>query len=146
MSQILARPPAADARQLTGGALAAALRDSRRRTLALVDDLSDAQWRVPQQDGINPIAWELAHLAWFGEFWILRGPHRVEADGFVHAAMPARIAGPDAHFDSSRLAHGLRWELALPSRQRVQEMLAEQLEACLQAMPSGADDACTAKR
>jgi iron(II)-dependent oxidoreductase len=128
-------------RRLSGEMLAAALRDSRQRTLSLVDDLSDAQWQVPQQDGINPIAWELAHLAWFAEFWILRGPHQVGDDGFVQAAKPARIAAPDATFDSSRLAHAERWHTPLPSRPQVSAMLAAQLQACLQAMPDGDDDA-----
>ena len=54
-----------EARQLCGTELAAALRDSRRRTLSLVDDLTAAQWNPPRKIGINPIAWELAHLAWF---------------------------------------------------------------------------------
>jgi ergothioneine biosynthesis protein EgtB len=129
-----------DPRRLHGSALADALRDSRRRTLSLVDDLSDAQWQVPQQDGINPIAWELAHLAWFGEFWVLRGPHQLRADGFVDAALPARIAGPDAHFDSARLAHAARWHTPLPSRRDVTAMLDGQLDACLQALPAGDDD------
>jgi EgtB-related family protein len=127
-------------RRLAGAALAAALGDSRQRTLSLVDDLSDAQWQVPQQNGINPIAWELCHLAWFAEFWILRGPHRVGDDGFVRAAKPARIAGPDATFDSSRLAHAERWHTPLPSRQQVSAVLAAQLDACLEAMPGGDDD------
>jgi gamma-glutamyl hercynylcysteine S-oxide synthase len=125
---------AANARCLAGTALRDALLDSRSRTLALVEDLTDAQWQVPQQDGINPIAWELAHLAWFGEFWTLRGPHRLGADGFVHAARPARIAGPDTLFDSAQLAHARRWSANLPSRRRVTEMLAAQLEACLGAL------------
>ena len=143
MTQILARQPAplSDPRRLSGEALAAALRESRQRTLSLVDDLSDAQWQVPQQDGTNPIAWELAHLAWFAEFWILRGPHRVGDDGFVHAAKAARITGPDATFDSARLAHAERWRTPLPSRREVSAMLAAQLQACLQAMPGGDDDA-----
>jgi len=127
-------------RRLSGAALADALRDSRARTLALLDDLSDPQWQVPQQPGINPPAWELAHLAWFGEFWILRGPHRVGSDGFVHAAQPARFAGPDALFDSARLPHDARWTAPLPSRERVREMLALQLDACLDALPDGDDD------
>jgi ergothioneine biosynthesis protein EgtB len=55
--------------------------------------------------------------------------------------MPARIAGPDAHFDSARLPHAARWDLALPSRTRVLQMLGEQLDACLQAMPRLDDDA-----
>ena len=54
-----------DARRLCGGELAAALCDSRARTRARLDDLSNAQWQVPQQPGVNPPAWELAHLAWF---------------------------------------------------------------------------------
>lgn len=131
---------AKDARCLSGTPLADALRDSRRRTLSLVDDLSDAQWQVPHQSGINPIAWELAHLAWFGEFWMLRGRHHAGEDGLVQAALPARIAGPDALFDSAQLAHLLRWEAPLPSRQKVFDMLAAQLEACLQALPAGEED------
>ncbi|HEX2012342.1 MAG TPA: DinB family protein, partial [Roseateles sp.] len=130
------------ARRLAGTDLAEALRDSRRRSLALVDELDDAQWRVPQQAGINPIAWELAHLAWFGEFWILRGPHRADAAGLIHAARPARLAGPDALFDSARLAHGQRWQAALPARAELLERLEVQLEACLQALHlREADDA-----
>ncbi len=98
-----------DPRRLAGGRLGEALRDSRARTLAGVADLDDGRWNVPEQAGVNPIAWELAHLAWFAEFWILRGPHRSAGDGFVEAARPARIAGPDALFDSARLAHADRW-------------------------------------
>ena len=115
MHPILARWPEAapHPRRLAGEALSAALRDSRRRVLTLVADLADEQWQVPRQDGINPIAWELAHLAWFAEFWILRGPHRAGHDGLMHAARPARIAGPDAVFDSARLAHDDRWSVPL---------------------------------
>ncbi len=120
--------------------MAEALRDSRRRTLALGFGLDDAQWQVPQQPGVNPPAWELAHIAWFAEFWILRGPHAVGADGFVHAARPARHAGPDALLDSARLPHAHRWSAPLPSRREVQAMLAAQLEACIAALPDGDDD------
>ena len=142
MTPILARPFSRDAgsRGLAGEALAEALRDSRRRTLSLVADLSDAQWQVPQQDGVNPLAWELAHLAWFAEFWILRGPHRIGEDGLVHASLPPRIAGPDAHFDSARLSHGKRWQAPLPSRQQLNEVLAAQLAACIRAISSGDGD------
>ena len=144
MDQILTRSATArdaDARRLAGGALAAALRDSRHRTLSLLDDLSDEQWRMPHQVGVNLVAWELAHLAWFGEFWILRGPHHVDDAGFVHAARPARIAGPDSLFDSARLDHTSRWQVELPSRNRVIQMLLEQLEACLEVLPDSTDDA-----
>ncbi|HJV59356.1 MAG TPA: selenoneine synthase SenA [Albitalea sp.] len=130
-----------DPRTLSGDALAAALRDSRVRTRALVDDLDDAQWAVPRRQGINPIAWELAHIAWFAEFWILRGPHRVGEDALVHASRPPRHAGPDEHLDSARLAHDARWDVAWPPRERIFAMLDAQLEACLGALPAAGDDA-----
>ena len=135
------RQPCVDARQLAGPALIAALRDSRARTWALVSDLTPAQWRPPVQEGVNPIAWELAHLAWFAEFWILRGPHNCTDDGLTQATQPPRIAGPDAVLDSARLLHLARWTTPLPQGNRLTAMLADQLEACVDAVPSVTDDA-----
>ena len=129
---------AADARTLAGDALAAALRESRATTLRHAFDGDD--WTLPERPGLNPIAWELGHLAWFAELWILRGPHRLGADGFVHAAKPPRIAGPDAIFDSARLAHADRWRAPLPDRAALRATLSAQLEACIAALPSEADD------
>lgn len=129
-----------DARCLAGAALTAAMRDGRARTLAWTGDLNDTQWQVPRQPGINPAAWELAHIAWFAEFWVLRGPHRVDAAGRTDAKRPAVHAGPDALLDSSRLAHAERWTAPLPSRAQVHAMLASQLEACVAAVPDGTDD------
>ena len=130
-----------DSRRLSGAALAQALRDSRSRTWSLVDDLTDAQWQVPERPGVNPIAWELGHLAWFAEFWVLRGPHTLDANGFTLAHQPPRHAGPDARFDSSRIAHAQRWRMPMPSRVELRDMLGAQLDACLAALPAGADDA-----
>ena len=133
---------AADPRRLAGAALAQALRDARATTLARTLDADDDAWRVPEQPGINPVAWELGHVAWFAEFWILRGPHRRDADGFVDAARPPAIAGPDAIFDSARLAHADRWRVALPSRGELIARLDAQLAACIDAIADeDADDA-----
>ena len=125
-----------DARQLAGEGLAQALRDSRRQTLARVDDLSVAQWNPARQTGINPIAWELAHLAWFAEFWILRGPHHRDAQGFANALHPHRFAGPDALFDSARLGHAQRWVQPMPTRAELAVVLQGQLEACVHTIPN----------
>nr|MBA3623465.1 SUMF1/EgtB/PvdO family nonheme iron enzyme [Methylibium sp.] len=124
----------ADPRRLAGNALAQALRESRACTRALTDDLTDAQWQVPHRPGINPVAWELAHLAWFAEFWVLRGPHRVDDEGRVHADRPARHAGSDALLDSSLLPHDERWSAPLPTRAQVVAMLDAQLDASLAAL------------
>lgn len=133
-----------DARRLSGSGLIQALRDARERTLAWACDLSDAQWQVPQRPGINPLAWELAHIAWFAEFWVLRGPHLVDANGSVRATKPPVHAGPDALLDSSLLPHAQRWQAPLPQRAEVLGMLAAQLDACTAAVPltgDGDDDA-----
>ncbi len=124
-----------EARHLSGTQLAAALRDSRQRTLALVMDLSEAQWQPAKQIGINPIAWELAHIAWFAEFWILRGPHYRDELGFAHAQQTPRFAGPDTLFDSAKLAHAARWTEPMPSLAELTKLLADQLEACIAAIP-----------
>lgn len=143
MLPILARDnaeTAPDPRQPADEDLARSLRDSRRCTLSYVEDLTDAQWLLPQQAGINPVAWELAHLAWFAEFWNLRGPTSVGADGFVHADRPPRLAGSDALFDSARIAHEDRWRASLPSREQVLNMLGSQLDACMRSLPTGGSD------
>ncbi|MFT6591438.1 MAG: ergothioneine biosynthesis protein EgtB [Rhodoferax sp.] len=126
-----AQAPVTAARQLAGPALVAALRESRQRTLSLVQDLNPAQWSPARQIGINPVAWELAHVAWFAEFWTLRGPHQCDAQGQTRALHPPRFTGPDALFDSAQLAHDQRWVKSTPSRAAVQDMLSAQLEASL---------------
>jgi iron(II)-dependent oxidoreductase len=80
--------------------------DARSRTLRLVEDLSDAQLKVPLLAIINPFVWEIGHVAYFQEFWVLR-----------HAAgrQPMRADG-DSLYDSAKIAHDTRWHLPLPSR------------------------------
>ena len=123
------------ARNLAGDALANALVDARAQTWALVDDLTDAQWMPLALPGVNPIAWELAHQAWFAEFWLLRGPHGLDQDGLTTAKLAPRIGGPDAHLDSTRQPHAQRWHIPLPDRTALKCMLDEQLAACLQVLP-----------
>ena len=141
MATAMSTPRTADPRTLAGAALAQALRDSRARTWALVDDLAPAQWQVPCAPGVNPIAWELAHLAWFAEFWLLRGPHTLDAAGRTVAHHAPRWTGPDALFDSAQLAHDARWSVALPTRTELVERLGAQLEACLQTIEPVLDGA-----
>lgn len=125
------------ARHLAGDALRQALIDARARTWALVHDLTPAQWIPPIQPGVNPIAWELAHLAWFAEFWVLRGPHQFSSDGLATAQQAPRFAGPDAHLDSARLTHHLRWTTPMPDAERLKKMLDDQLGACVATVTAG---------
>jgi ergothioneine biosynthesis protein EgtB len=133
--------PAEQTRHTTRADLRAALRAARTTLRARIDDLTDAQWQMPQQPGANLIAWEAAHVAWFAENWIRRGPHRLGDDGLVYAAQPPRIAGPDALLDSARLAHADRWRTPLPPRAAVEAMLDAQLADTLAALDELPDDA-----
>ena len=137
MPSILTYPSAA--RTLSGAELAEALRDSRRRTLAWVLDLSEQQWLPARQSGVNPVAWELGHLAWFAEFWTLRGPHSPGVDGLPSTSGPPGSVGLDAIFDSARLSHANRWEVTLPARDELLERLDRQLRATIQAIPEDDD-------
>jgi iron(II)-dependent oxidoreductase len=99
--------------------------DARARTLGLIDDLSDDQLLGPQLKIVNPLLWEIGHVAWFQEKWVLR-----------HACgrSPIRDDG-DALYDSAAIAHDTRWDLPLPARrqtldylQRVHDRVLRQLE------------------
>ncbi len=86
--------------------LAQILGDARARTLALVADLTDEQLIGPRLPIVNPLLWEIGHLAWFQEKWVLR--HMGGED-------PIRKNG-DSLYDSARVPHDDRWTLPLPSR------------------------------
>src|SRR5262245_42615236 len=81
------------------------VRDARSRTLELIADLDDAQLLGPQLNIVNPLLWEIGHVAWFQERWALRraGAKSIRADA-------------DALYDSAAVAHATRWDLTLPSR------------------------------
>ena len=95
--------------------LARALEDARSRTLALFDRFAEAGMddpsRVPRLAIVNPPLWELAHIAWFAEWYILRG---AQSSAPGSAQGPSLLAGSDAWFDSSMVAHDTRWSLDLP--------------------------------
>src|SRR4051794_32084921 len=97
----MGRPP-----RLSSATLADWVADARRRTLDLVSDLSEPQLLGPRLGTVNPLLWEMGHLAWFYEKWVLR-------DG---GAAPSLRDDADTVYDSSAVAHPTRWDLLLPSR------------------------------
>jgi iron(II)-dependent oxidoreductase len=104
----------ADLTAPTPDALAAAVRDARRRTLDLVADLTDRQLLGPHLSIVNPPLWEIGHVAWFQEKWVLR-----HANG-----RPPLRADADALYDSAAVAHDTRWDLRLPAREQTLRYLA----------------------
>jgi ergothioneine biosynthesis protein EgtB len=115
--------------------LGAALEASRRDTLATfaVCERALDGLRVPVRAELNPPLWELGHIGWFQERWVARNPslragHR--ADPGVARRVGLR-ADADRLYDSSHVAHDLRWSLPLPDARTTRAELALQLEVTL---------------
>ncbi len=94
------------------------LEDARTRSLALVDDLSDEQLVVPKLEIVNPYLWELGHVAYFAEFWVLRN---------LYGLQPI-IANADQLYDSAKIPHDDRWSLPLPSRAGTLDFMRRELD------------------
>jgi gamma-glutamyl hercynylcysteine S-oxide synthase len=109
----------------TGKILTEWVRDARERTFALIADLDDEQLMGPRLPIVNPLLWEIGHLAWFQEKWVLR-----------HTGKQSPIRGDaDALYDSAAVPHDVRWDLPLPSREEtlhylrdVRDRVLEQIE------------------
>ncbi len=72
----------------TAAACRAMLEEARRRTLALIEPLTDADLRTQHDSLMSPILWDLGHIASFEELWLTRnldGPIRfVEMPGLYN--------------------------------------------------------------
>lgn len=96
--------------------LAGALQDARDHTLTLfncyADAGLDAASRIPVLPYINPPLWELGHIAWFAEWFILREAHSSEPAAAHRTSM---LTKGDDWFDPNTVPHRARWKLELPS-------------------------------
>jgi iron(II)-dependent oxidoreductase len=79
---------------------------------------------------VNPPLWELGHVAWFQERWVLR-----------REGQPSLRADADALYDSIAVAHDLRWGLPLPSLAATQDYLGEVQERVLRRLANGTAEA-----
>ncbi|WP_241687830.1 selenoneine synthase SenA [Janthinobacterium sp. 17J80-10] len=103
-------------RQASPPELALALRDARDYTLLLFERFLeaglDAPARVPRLAIVNPPLWELGHIAWFAEWYILR---EAQSSHPAAAEHPSMLRYGDDWFDSNTVPHDARWTLGLPS-------------------------------
>ena len=104
------------------------LQSARQRTRAITGDLEGPQLFGPRLAIVNPVLWELGHVAWFQERWCLR----LRAD---ESLSPSLLDGADALYDSAKIAHDTRWDLPLPDlsgtlgyQDRVLEKVLDRLE------------------
>ena len=106
---------------MNGSEITELLVEARTRTLDLVADLSDEQMIGPRLDIVNPLLWEIGHVAWFQETWALR---------HLRKQAPLR-QGVDLLYDSAAVAHETRWDLPLPSRQQTLAYMEEVLDCVI---------------
>ncbi len=97
------------------------LRDARTRTLSLVVDLEFEQLFGPRLDIVNPLLWEIGHLAWFHEYFALRPLER------RHPLLP----NADTLYNSALVPHDTRWTLPLPSLEGTLDYMRSVHEAML---------------
>ncbi len=79
------------------------VRDASARAMELVHGLDAEQLIGPKLDIVNPLQWEIGHVAWFHEFFILRrkyGREKIHERG-------------DRVYDSIAIHHETRWDLPL---------------------------------
>jgi ergothioneine biosynthesis protein EgtB len=114
-------------------ALSDQLRDARRRTRALTSDLEGQQLFGPKYTIVNPVLWELGHVAWFQERWCLR----LRPDESLSASL---LEGSDALYDSAKVAHDERWDLPLPELSRTLDFQERVLEGVLARLARERDD------
>src|SRR6185369_16157183 len=79
---------------------------------------------------VNPVLWEVGHIAWFHEYWTLRQA----------AGRAPMIERGDRLWDSSAVAHATRWQLDLPDRSGTWDYMDEVLARQEEMLGRGLDD------
>lgn len=98
-----------------------ALIDTRERELEVLDGLTRAQLVGEQDRKIEPPIWEMGHVGWFQEHWILRNLDKTE---------PIK---PEAYqlYDSFNIPNSERWDLAFPSKEETLVYITDVLQRCI---------------
>lgn len=107
--------------------LAAIMDDAHRRTLALTVDLDEDQWIGPCLPIVNPPRWEIGHVAWFYERFILRD---------LHGCAPILSQG-DELYDSVTVPQEGRWDLPLLGTDEVLRYAETVRQRCLERLGRG---------
>ena len=116
-----------DESRRTSAQLIEALTETRARTLELVADLSETQLMGPRLQIVNPLRWEIGHLAWFQEFWVLR----------QLGGQPPILKNGDELYDSARVAHDTRWNLPLLETDETLDYMQQVLQRVTEQANSG---------
>jgi iron(II)-dependent oxidoreductase len=102
------------------GELSADLVDARRIELELLAGLADSEMLGARAHFLEPPIWEMGHVGWFQEYWILR---------HLAGAKPL-LPGSDGIYDAFHVSYKQRWDHAYPSRQETLQYITEVLTRC----------------
>jgi iron(II)-dependent oxidoreductase len=114
-----------------GEPLLDALLDARGVELQLLDGLSPSQMLGERQHFVEPPIWEMGHVGWFQEYWILRR----------HDGAPSLLPGSDGIYDSFNVSYTRRWDHQYPSRQVTLDYITAVLHRSVARLESGAGGA-----
>ena len=107
--------------------LAAVLEHARRRTEALLEPLSDEQLTRQVSPLQSPLVWDLAHIGYFEELWLLRGGNGNGSER-------------DDLYDSFAHGRAERGTLPILSPQDARAYVSEVREQVLERLPALARD------
>jgi gamma-glutamyl hercynylcysteine S-oxide synthase len=119
--------------------LRAALLAQREYTLGLYADLPAVYWEAKQFPyllTVNPPLWELAHIAWFQEFFSLRW----RPDDIDGSSTPSIWSDADRLLNSSLVPHPARWQNVYPERALVFQYMADSLARVLAGLENAEPD------
>ncbi|PWG64833.1 selenoneine synthase SenA [Sediminicurvatus halobius] len=114
--------------------LAAMLDDARRRTVELTGDLSGERRLGPKLSIVNPPQWEIGHVGFFYDHFVLRE---------LHGLPDYRIPHAERLYDSMGVAHDDRWDLPLPTMADTLDYLRQVRDEMVARLPEGTADAAS---
>ncbi|MBI3000820.1 MAG: DinB family protein, partial [Deltaproteobacteria bacterium] len=110
--------------------------DAGKRTQELVSDLADEQLIVPPMEIVNPFLWELGHVAFFYDVFLLRvlGSDRFLLEGAENLYDSFKVGNPLAG------DHDVRWSLPLPPREETLAYMKRVQNRVIQRLDHDPDD------
>ena len=113
--------------QVSTDHLSAIMHSARQRTLELLDGLNADQLIGPKLPILNPTIWEIGHVVWFHEYFILR-------QEYGHDPLLDR---GDTLYDSIAVAHDTRWDLPVYPLGEMKDYMARVLDTLLDRLDCG---------
>lgn len=107
--------------------LATIIGDAHCRSMALIDGLDEEQWMGPRMSIVNPLRWEIGHVAWFYENFLLRN---------LYGDAPILPHG-DELYDSATVLQETRWDVPLLGMDGVIGYAKTVKERCLGRLDEG---------